>query len=637
MSWLLNLYETYEANQDRVGIVEKKRKDQEFTLLPIAHTTQNAHIEVRVTEEGDFHSAIVLEKGRLETLIPATEDSASRAGSVNSPYPLHDKLSYVAGDYATYGRNPKKLDHHAKYIEALKAWADSPHNHPKVQSIYRYLSRGTLIRDLTAEPRPILHLDNDGKLIEKWEKAHEESKGAKPELFSIVTGPQEDAFIRFTVYSPGVYTDVWRDTEVYDSFIRYYGTTLCEEDLCYVSGERVPTTERHARRIRHAGDNAKLISSNDSSGFTYRGRFLTAGEAASMGYEVSQKAHNALKWLINRQGKVIDQRVFLVWGNKETAQQDLMEDIFGLAPSEANQPERISWTFPEFAKAFGLALGGYKHRLDESQLKDDKVNILVLDSATTGRLAVLYYRSLFKDTYVERLAEWHASCVWRHRYRKDEDGEWVEFYGAPATRDIAFAAYGPRADDKLVKGLTERMLPSIIDGRPVPLDIVKSAMARASNPVGMEGWEWEKTLSIACALINQKERKPVALDTETNDRDYLFGRLLAVADVLETRGMTGEKRSSNAIRYMNEFSRHPARTWLTIQRALQPYQARLGPEGIYWNKIIDEIGSRIPIDKFNNHPLTGVYLLGFYSQRHELYQKKAQESIDAEDTEASQS
>lgn len=632
MSWLLNLYETYEANQDLVGVVEKKRKDQEYTLLPVAHTTQNAHIEVRVTEEGEFHSAVVLEKGKLETLIPATEDSASRAGSVNSPYPLHDKLSYVAGDYATYGRNSKKLEHHGKYLEALSQWSLSPGSNAKVQSIHRYLSKGTLIRDLTDGPRPSLHLDTDGKLIERWEKAHEERHGPKPDIFTIVTGPQEDAFIRFNVYSAGVYTDVWRDKDVYDSFIRYYGTILGEEDICYVSGERVPSTERHARRIRHAGDNAKLISSNDSAGFTYRGRFLTGGEAASIGYDVSQKAHNALKWLINRQGKIMDQRVFLVWGNQVPDQDDLTEDLFALAPAEANKPERISWTYPEFAKSFGLALGGYQNRTGESQIKDDKVNILVLDSATTGRMAVLYYRSLFKDTYVERLVQWHASCVWLHRYRKDDDGKWVEFFGAPATRDIAFAAYGPRADDKLVKGLMERMLPSIIDGRKVPGDIVKNAMARASNPVSMESWEWEKTLSIACALINQKEEKPVALDTTTDDRNYLFGRLLAVADVLETRALTGEKRTTNAIRYMNEFSKHPARTWLTIQQALQPYQARLGVKGTYWNKIIDEIGSRIPMEQFTNQPLTGIYLLGFYSQRHELYQKKDKEPEISEET-----
>ena len=43
------------------------------------------------------------------------------------------------------------------------------------------------------------------------------------------------------------------------------------------------------------------------------------------------------------------------------------------------------------------------------------------------------------------------------------------FYGAPAPKDIAFAAYGPRASDKIVKGLMERMLPCIIDESQIPL------------------------------------------------------------------------------------------------------------------------------------------------------------------------
>ena len=52
-------------------------------------------------------------------------------------------------------------------------------------------------------------------------------------------------------------------------------------------------------------------------------------EAASISYDVSQKAHNALKWLINRQGKIIDQRVFLVWGNEELRySRSPTEDLF---------------------------------------------------------------------------------------------------------------------------------------------------------------------------------------------------------------------------------------------------------------------------------------------------------------------
>ena len=77
MSWLLHLYETYEANLKYVGKIEKKRDDREYTLLPVSHTTQNAHIEVIIDEDGDFLDAKVLDGE--STLIPCTEESASRA------------------------------------------------------------------------------------------------------------------------------------------------------------------------------------------------------------------------------------------------------------------------------------------------------------------------------------------------------------------------------------------------------------------------------------------------------------------------------------------------------------------------------------------------------------------------------
>lgn len=177
----------------------------------------------------------------------------------------------------------------------------------------------------------------------------------------------------------------------------------------------------------------------------------------------------------------------------------------------------------------------------------------------------------------------------------------------------------------------ERMLPCIVDKRPIPKDIVKSAFHRASNPVAMERWEWEKTLSITCALIRKmfiekKEEWGVALDQHSKDRSYLFGRLLAVADVLE-RGALGkdETRATNAIRYMNLFAKNPSRTWKTIQESLQPYQAKLGTKSTYLSKLIDEISDQFDIDDFNNTPLTEKYLLGFYSQRRELYKKKEEE------------
>ena len=201
MSWLLNLYETYESNADRVGVIEKKHNDQEYTLLPISHTTQNAHIEVNVTEEGRFHSAFVIDKNDASTLIPCTEDSAGRAGAKIAPYPLHDKLSYVAGDYAAYGGEIKKEEPFPYYIKQLENWANSPFAVNNVSSIYRYLQQGRLIEDLV-ENRILFMWTRIIGLLNKWDKQAEALHGAKPPLFSVITGDQGSAFIRFNVYSP---------------------------------------------------------------------------------------------------------------------------------------------------------------------------------------------------------------------------------------------------------------------------------------------------------------------------------------------------------------------------------------------------------------------------------------------------
>ncbi len=620
MSWLLNLYETYQSNLDCVGVIETRYNDREYTLLPVSHTTQNAHILVEITESGEFHSATVIEKVDSSTLIPCTEESSSRAGSKVAPYPLHDKLSYVAGDFLTYGGKIKKEEPFAEYIKNLGEWANSSYACAKVKSIYNYLNKRQLIRDLV--DTKIIFLDADQQLIDKWDKKYEALHGEKPAIFSAVAGEQESAFVRFNVYSPDKeLTKVWKDAEMYDSFVQYYSHLLGQDDYCYVTGRMLPSTERHANKIRNAADKAKLISSNDTSGFTFRGRFTQSSDAASISYEVSQKAHNALKWLINRQGKIVDQRVFLVWGNDDLNIPDPTEDFFSFDPEPAAGRAIKSYTHKEYADEIARAMDGYRNKL-ASENKSD-VNILVLDSATTGRLAVLYYRNMDKQLYLNKLIHWHSTCAWLHRYRKDAQEEWVEFYGAPATKDIAFAAYGPRANEKIVKGLMERILPCIIDGHRIPEDIVRSAFHRASNPVALEKWEWEKTLSITCALINAKEEMDVALDTEIDDRSYLFGRLLAIADVLERRALdSDEKRSTNAIRYMNAFSQHPERTWNTIQKSIQPHQARLGTKLRYYSSLIDEVASKISLEQFNNKPLSGKYLLGFYSQRHELYQKK---------------
>ncbi|HBN97576.1 MAG TPA: hypothetical protein DDZ66_14910 [Firmicutes bacterium] len=53
MSWLIGLYETFENNQALL-------QAQEDPLIPICHTTQQAHIEVVLSGDGEFLRADVV-------------------------------------------------------------------------------------------------------------------------------------------------------------------------------------------------------------------------------------------------------------------------------------------------------------------------------------------------------------------------------------------------------------------------------------------------------------------------------------------------------------------------------------------------------------------------------------------------
>ena len=127
------------------------------------------------------------------------------------------------------------------------------------------------------------------------------------------------------------------------------------------------------------------------------------------------------------------------------------------------------------------------------------------------------------------------------------------------------------------------------------------------------------------------------LERTCADRDYLFGRLLAVADRLESHArylQTGkndtEKRPTNAVRYMAAFAAKPLRTWKLIFDQLNPYIQRL--DGAEWyQRQVDEIMALFNPEECSDKPLGGKYLLGYSLQRRALYNGNDDNNSDGED------
>lgn len=628
MSWIQKLYETYENCSSMIGKIES---DDQVPLLPICHTTQKAHIEIVIDGDGHFQRARVVPREQARTIIPCTEASGGRT-SGEAPHPLCDKLQYVAGDYKKYGG--EKETYFKGYYDELKKWCIK---HPKAGAVFKYISKEGVLADLIKHK--ILIIDNGGRLIEKPKGKAEEM----PEIFKVLND-QVEAFVRWEVeISNEPCSRAWEDVTLWDSWAQYYLNTKKERAFCYVSGEQTLFADQHPAKLRNDGDKAKLISSNDMSGFTFRGRFTEVNQACAVSYSVTQKAHSALRWLISRQGYRHGDQAIVAWATSGVSIPMPLDDALSILGGTdlASDDSEVIPTAQNLAIKLKNKIAGYKAELGNTT----GVVVMGLDSATQGRMAITFYRELTGSDFLERLNRWHELCAWIHDYRFIEEKQekkvkqkHIRFVGAPSPKDIAEAMYGVKCDDKLEKATVERILPCIIDGRQIPRDIVDSVTRRACNRVALEHWEWNKVLSIACALyrkLNEKEEYNMALDESKKNRDYLYGRLLAVAEHIENRALyvAGETRDTTAAKLMQRFSDKPFSTWKTIEEALTPYKTRLQvkrPAFLHEMKsLLDIIHGLFQQGEYeNNERLSGEYLLGYHCQREKLMSRVETDKVE---------
>lgn len=657
MNWIQSLYETYENCQNMIGVVED---ESQVPLLPICHTTQKAQIEITLDSKGNFRRARVVGKDEARTIIPCTEKSAGRT-SGEAAHPLCDKLQYLAADYKKYGG---EKDHYFEsYMELLSDWvkSDAP---AKVRAVDEYVKKGNVISDLLANR--VLFANEQGRLY--TQRPFEKRKNAETDIFDLLPGRinaktgkleswQADAFVRWRVEGDNKLAEVWNDPEVIQAWVGYYSATKQTKSLCYVTGEESFSADQHPAKIRNDADKAKLIASgkstsgkgkitiDDGCGFTFLGRFTYPDQAATVGFETTQKAHFALRWLMSRQGYIKGDLGVVAWAVSGAKVPQPTEDTYNSFYSglDGEEDQLPADTAQEVAIRLKKKIAGYRQEIGE---REDVV-VMAVDSATPGRLSIVYYRALKGSEFLERIENWHGTCAWRHTYRsievQDEKGKtkkrYIPFIGAPAPADVAEAAYGSRLDDKLKKATIKRLLPCIVDGQPIPRDLVESVAGRASNRAGLSGYDWSKALTIACALYRKykygKENFDMSLDETRNTRDYLFGRLLAIADVMEERTLSEaeKKRPTNATRYMQQFSQRPSSTWKQIHELLTPYFMRQGDKASYYKRLIEQVKDLFvsPEEFISNKPLTGEYLLGYYCQRQKMWEKKEKPASEEND------
>ena len=571
--------ETYDAMENLVGA---KVENQEM-LAPVGYLTTTAKIEITVDADGNFVRANRIDE---KIAIPCTEKSAGRSSGI-AAHPLCDNLTYVTN---------LNEDRHNAYLEEINNWRESDFGSLKIDAIYAYLLKETVLDDCLKSN--VITLDDKGKIKE------------------------EKDLVTWRVIGLGEKSGaVHEDIEIMKNFSSYYLENNSLKGICMVTGENENLALQHLKGVSNFSGNAKLISSNDTSNYTYRGRFLDDKEAMTMGYISSQKAHNTLKWLLSNYGVSMGDRRIVCWNpqGREIPKFNL--------PLLSELENKIEPT--DYKEALRKVLNGYKANLPEA----DTVVIAAFEAATSGRLSITYYNELRSSDFLERLYYWDSTCCWN-------DNRWGTT--SPALYQILKYAFGTyrdsgkvECDSRITSQYMQRLISCRLDKALFPMDIMRSIVIKASNIQIYDKNNAAQLLFTACAVIRKykfdhfKEEWKMALDESVSDRSYLYGRLLAILEKIEKDTYKdGEARETNAIRTQAFYVQRPFTAFSQIMTSLKTgYYPRLS-EGskIYYEKLIGQIMEKISnsVEELDK-PLSETYLMGYYLQKNVLYAKRETE------------
>lgn len=602
MGLLQRALETYDNNENIIGKMEPNK----VPLEPIGHITVTADVEITLDSDGNFECAKLLEE-KEKIIIPITDSSVARSGkAVNDnihPHMLCDQLSFLGGD-----SNLCKV-----YLNQLEEWINSEFSHPLLKVVYKYVASNKIVTDINQ-----MLESTKKKLDHKW-------------------------MVRWVINLDGKPIECWKSKELINNYSDYYISRInnsgYKENLCMITGNVAKVIDNNNHRkgiIPSCGGNAKLLSANDTSYFTYRGRFKNDVEAVTVSAIDLVKANNALKWLADNQG------VSMKYGN--------VTYLFW-------KPEGIKLKVSPFD-----AMLGYKTEIQPSNYKKDLYEILMsykeansnlsnvviacFGAATTGRLSINYYSEFLEPDYYSRLASWDNSCYWWLFNYKSKKYEVT----TPDLNSIAIYAFGTyRKDSSGQKGkleLKEKILGKRvqelfqcrINKSKIPYIYVKGLI----NNVGKLDLFKDDVITkryllfITCAVLqkyyidnNKGEFNMEKIETERNDISYHYGRLLAILEKIERDTYSDEdKRSPNAIRLQSKFIQNPLTTFRKIYEKLNAaYIPKLttGSQAYYKKIIADVVADLERCEGYADlmdKPLQSTYIIGYFMQNKELYSRK---------------
>jgi len=382
---------------------------------------------------------------------------------------------------------------------------------------------------------------------------------------------------------------------------------------CLVTGKILPTARLHPiiKGVRNAQSAGASIVSFNAPAFESYGRTDEQGLNAPVSEYAAFAYGAALNDLLSdsEHVKYFGDATVVYWADENSTE---CQDCF-LGLLEPKEDEISNKDLNEIMKgiqAKNLVFEGKKLNYE------NPFYILGL-SPNSARLSIRFFLEKNFGEVVENIAK-------HYRDLKITKPSFKKFENIPLWQILA-ATVSPKSKDKASSPLMSgAVIKSIMTGQNYPVSLFQNAILRVKTEHEIT---YERTAIIKAYLTRNKGRENLmALDENSTDKNYIFGRIFSVLENIQEAANPGLNATIKD-KYFNSACATPAHIFPILQKLSVNHLRKLEiGQKIYFEKQLTNLMGKISPTEKKSSTLTleeqGMFILGYYHQTQERYKSK---------------
>lgn len=393
---------------------------------------------------------------------------------------------------------------------------------------------------------------------------------------------------------------------------------------------------------------AKIVSKADSRNFTnnirYSFRCKSAMQSMSIGYKLYQKVlamfsfmlklykkNGVLCWVVNAPKRSVDLGDLFPEFSDE-----FIDNSSVVSVDEVSDTVLSPVKFKAFQNYVNMRVAKYPFR-DEDEL------LILSPVVGTGRVTFKNFENMTGSAFRSNIGYWY-------RHMNTLSSNTVFFPTIRNMLDAVCYTKGMSKRTELVQKWRDSLLNSMYHRKPIASDIMisvmsnmrKSELGTLKPETDYKGTEVKYVKTVAAMLRYnlsfKEEDKYMVLDKTITDRDYLFGRLLALYQYVEQKAWESRDAkdvATNAQKFSTRYMQMPISTEALIyDRLVKGHIHKLDkPMRIWFENTRNEIYALFNEADFTNKPLGDKWLMGYTLQNGYFYRKRTAEGevVDKEE------